>query len=136
MKHMKLFVWVFAGLGCVALQAQTAALTAKIPFDFQFGKTAMPAGNYRVDYSGGVLTMRCWEARKAAFAIGTPASRSKASETSQLQFNRYGDTYFFAGAWLSNSTNGVALPQSSHERELARRLGSPQPAGVALATGR
>ena len=135
MKRAYFSVWVFAGLACVGLKAQTA-MTANIPFNFQVGNNAMPAGEYRIDYSPGMLRLQCSEAKKSMAVLTVPKERKQASENGVLQFNHYGDTYFFAGVWAPNSTSGGAVLPTAREEELARRLGPIQPVGVALKTGR
>ena len=135
MKRMKLFVWVFAALGCVSLQAQTV-LTAKIPFDFQLGKKVMPAGEYRIEESSGKLLLRCRSENAAAFVLTMPTSRQKKPETGLVEFNRYGNTYFFEGIRTPYSSTGAGVMPTSHEKELARRVGTAQPAAIALNTGR
>ena len=135
MKHAHLLMWLFAGLTCMGLQAQTT-MTANIPFDFQLGQSAMPAGDYVITYSPGMLRLQNRHANKSLAVVTIPKDRKQAPKTGVMEFNRYGDTYFFAGIWPPNSASGSAVSRSSQEEELARRLGPIQPAGIALKTGR
>jgi hypothetical protein len=41
-----------------ALEAQSMFLRASIPFEFQAGKTVMPAGRYVVEGKGGWVLLR------------------------------------------------------------------------------
>lgn len=50
-----LFFAAAAMLLSSAAMAQTV-LTAKIPFEFQFGATTLPAGNYKIDASRALVT--------------------------------------------------------------------------------
>ncbi len=136
MKRINLLVSLFAALGCLALEAQTTILTANIPFNFQVGKDEMPAGAYRIDYTHGLLSVRRPDGDKCVFVLTVPKSRDKAPETGILEFHRYGDTYFLSGVWTPGSADGAGLVKTSREKELASRLGSPQPAAVALNTHR
>ena len=119
---------------CSGLQAQTAIMRANIPFDFQFGKTQMPAGEYKVQYASGSHVLWLYETHtnKAAAALTTPASRSETSDNGVLRFNHYGDEYFFAGVWASQAREGSTVPRSAREKELASRVRKVEPTVVAL----
>lgn len=115
-------------------QAQTIDLRATIPFSFRVGQTEMPAGEYVVHHQGGTLILREQSGRHAAligFALG--AYRPAMMDEGRLEFNRYGATYFLAKLWPPASQMGVALPQTSRERELARQFGVMERANIALA---
>ena len=136
MKRITMIVWLFAALGSATVEAQSV-LKANIPFDFQLGKTTMPAGQYRVEMSANhILLLQCPAQKKAARIVTVPATRPTAAKTGILEFNRYGDTYFFAGSWMPDSTEGEGVVKSPPEKELARRLATGQPTSIALATGR
>jgi hypothetical protein len=135
MKHAHLLMWLFAGLTCVGLQAQTT-MTANIPFDFQLGRSAMPAGQYQISYSPGMLRLQNFHANKSAVVMTVPKERKQTPKTGLMEFNHYGDTYFFAGIWAPNSASGDTVLKTTQEEELARRLGPIQPAGIALKTSR
>ena len=136
MKRVSLLLPVAGVLACMAMEAQTTVLTANIPFRFQIGKDEMPAGKYRIDYTTRVLTVSCPAERKAVMVLTTPSSRDKTPETGLLLFHRYGDTYFLSGVWKPGSSDGAGIVRSSREKELARRMGTPRPATVALNTKR
>jgi len=123
---------LFATIGCSGLEAQTTIMKANIPFDFQVGKTAMPAGQYDVNCSGRVLTLRERTKHQAAIVLMLPASRTHSSDTGALEFTRYGDTYFFARVWTPNSLEGGRLLKTAREKELANRGGGIQPTEIAL----
>ena len=134
MKRLQLIAGLFAALACASVQAQTMDLRASIPFDFQLGKTLMPAGEYRISHeSNGVLMVRQQDGRHVAnMSIPRPASRAGGTAPGVLQFNRYGDTYFLAKVWAPNSRDGYALQQSPREKELASRTGRVETAGISL----
>jgi len=135
MKNVTLVVGMFAALGCGALQAQTV-VKADIPFDFQLGRVTMPAGEYRIVRTNEILRWQCFKAGKGAYVIAMPMSGKEIRETGRLLFSRYGDTYFFAKMWLPNSSEGAEVPPSPREKELARRVGAADAAGVALSAAR
>jgi hypothetical protein len=119
MRRLVIAVTLFAGFVCSHLNAQTADLTAKVPFNFRVGETSMPAGTYSIHQSGGMLTVR-QVGGSTIVALTLPASRRSAPSTPVLEFNRYGDTYFLSKIWATQSTEGRALPKGSQEKEIAR----------------
>lgn len=122
---------LFAALAGSVLQGQTT-MKANIPFDFQLGKSALPAGEYQISYSPGVLKVRGDDGHHSAIVLTIPQSRAKAPTTGLLQFNRYGDSYFFAGVWTPNSAEGGTVVKTLQEKELARNMAAPQPETIAL----
>lgn len=132
MKRILLVIGLFAGLTCLSAQAQD--LKANIPFDFQVGKTLMPAGEYRVSYrANGLLVVRQEGGQHIShMSLPLPAFRSDKAKAGSLQFNRYGDTYFLTTVWSPNSQDGYALPKSAREQEIASRAGQKQLADIAL----
>lgn len=121
MKQLVIAVALFAAFVCSRLNAQTADLTATVPFDFRVGPTFMPAGNYAVHQSGWLLTVR-QVGGSAIVAFTLPASRRSAPSTGILEFNRYGDTYFLSKIWTPESSEGRAIPKGPQEKEIARRM--------------
>src|ERR1019366_6554189 len=100
------------------------------------GKKVMPAGEYRIEQSSGKLLLQCRSENAGIFVLTMPTSREKAPGTALVEFNRYGNTYFFKGIWSPYSSTGAAVIPTSRENELARRVGIAQPAAIALETGR
>lgn len=131
MKRLLIATGLFAALACSGLQGQTI-MNANIPFDFQLGKSAMPAGDYQISYSPHLLMLRSTDGQHTVNILTLPASRSKKAETGLLQFNRYGNSYFFAGVWTANSAEGSTVPKTSREKELARRAASSEATTIAL----
>jgi hypothetical protein len=135
MKNRKLFVWMFAAIACGAVHAQTA-VTANIPFEFRLGRAILPAGVYRIENVHQVLRFSCFKAHTGALIMTSPTSGGQPRTTGLLHFNRYGEAYFFAGMEMPNSSLGSVVLPSRPEKELARRLGTNVPAGVALSPAR
>ncbi len=122
---------LFAACACVGLQAQV--MTANIPFGFQVGTKAMPAGNYQIYESSRLLTLRSsGQIRTGVVTLTLPQERKSSATNGQLVFNRYGENYFLKTMWTPNSNAGFALPQSVKEKELISRSQSFQTAGVPL----
>ncbi len=131
---MKQFIFAFGlltSIGSLALQAQI--LVAKIPFDFQVGTKAMPAGNYQIHEKSRLLTLRRSGSKPmGAVWLTSPEERKDGATSGQLVFKRYGDQYFLKTMWVPNSREGFVLPQSSQERELISRSRQVQTAGVSI----
>jgi hypothetical protein len=123
MKQLCLATGLFAAMACASLYAQSVDLRANVPFDFRMGKTLMPAGEYVIHHSSGVLTVRARSGSPAVFQITCPESRRGAPGNGALVFNRYGDSYFLSKIWAPDSRDGLALLTSKREKELAS--GSP-----------
>jgi hypothetical protein len=132
MKRLQLAVVLFAATVCSSLNAQTTSLRANIPFDFRVGTTLMPAGEYQFDCHSGVLVARELNGRHTVMALTNPEIRAQAPKTGVLEFNRYGNAYFFKGMWSPNSDTGRELLKSSREKELARRVGNVETTALAL----
>jgi|SRR5579872_3161881 len=130
MKRLHVLAVLLAALTS-GLEAQTN-MTAKIPFDFQVGSSTMPAGEYRIDYSNRVLTVRSNVGNHAAIALAQPKSRLNAPQTEVLEFRCYGSSCFFAAIWTPNSYVGGGLPTSAREKELVSRAESLRPTAIAL----
>ena len=124
MKRLCLATGLFAAMACAVLHAQTVDLRANVPFDFRMGETLMPAGEYVIHHSAGMLTVRAQSGPPTAiFQLTLPASRQDGSTKGALVFNRYGDSYFLAKIWAPDSRSGLSLLTSKREKELAS--GSP-----------
>jgi len=132
MKNLLFATGLFVTFTGAILTAQSTRVTADIPFDFQMGKTWMPAGEYSFQRQSGVLTIRAADGKHAAMTLTSPASRHDVSQTPVVQFNRYGDTYFLSGLYDADSRDGFAVPASGKQRELARRMPTTDTTVIAL----
>ncbi|HKE28452.1 MAG TPA: hypothetical protein VKB88_39150 [Bryobacteraceae bacterium] len=132
MKQILAAMAFLATLTCANLSAQSGKVTANIPFDFQMGSTMLPAGEYTFYENGHILTARRTSGGRGAMILTMPAWHRTPVADGTVQFQRYGDAYFLSGLWTANSQDGFSVPQSSREKELARRVGLPQATSVAL----
>ena len=130
MKRLLVLTTLFGAIACSSLEAQT--LEAKIPFAFNVGATAMPAGEYRIHYSNHIMTMQSKTDYRTVNVLVLPKSRSSQKKEGVLEFRCYGNARFFSGIWAPNSSSGEGLVQSSRERELASRSAQAQPTVIAL----
>jgi hypothetical protein len=131
MKRLYVLTTLLAAFACSNLEAQTV-LEAKIPFAFNVGSTAMPAGEYRIKYANHIMTVRTKAGDHGVNVLVLPRNRSAEKKEGVLEFRCYGSTRFLAGIWAPNDSNGEGLGQGSREKELASRVARAQPAVVAL----
>jgi len=131
MKPLALAAGLLAAVAFPGLYAQTIDLRANIPFDFRVGETLMPAGEYLVHHSGGVLFVREESGRrKAAAALTIAEIRPNAPAQGALEFSRYGEAYFLAKIWSAYSQDGRALLKTALEKEFASRTPLVQTANI------
>ena len=126
---------ILALMGCLSLGAQSIRVRATIPFDFHVGPHLMPAGDYMVTHSAGVLTFRTdsGKPRAANILVNTTQSGANAGTDNKLVFNRYGEDYFLSRVWQSGIATGLAVPPGKIEKEMiAGRAGTVQTAAVNL----
>ena len=100
--------------------AQQISAKADIPFAFQVGNKAMPAGQYWIqrvsDADESAQIIRRTDSSAAAVAMTFAAdARSKP----ELVFHKYGNSYFLSEIWTGLG-QGRQLPKSEREKELAR----------------
>jgi hypothetical protein len=131
---MRVFLYTAAltAMACVSAHAQTLNARATVPFNFRMGETVMPAGEYRVQQSGGLLTLREETGRKAAMHLTSPASRKAVSPKPSLEFKRYGNEFYLEKVWAGLSHEGQALIPGKREKELAARFRKTEAARVVL----
>src|SRR3954453_1731428 len=91
----------------------TTRLQGNIPFHFQVGETALPAGEYVVSRSPGsqaTLRLRGSDRKTGAILIAASATlannANKSAQNAKIVFHRYGDTYFLRQVWQGGGQNG------------------------------
>lgn len=133
---------LFFMLAVVSVQAQSrGTLEVNIPFEFQIGNKAFPAGEYSVkQLSQSSMLIRSANGQKSAIAQTSRIEQNGASDkTSQekLVFHQYGSQYFLAQVWMVNGSDGRELNKTKAEREAARAqsvaMGGAKPRKVEVA---
>ncbi|MBS1786925.1 MAG: hypothetical protein JST85_04350 [Acidobacteria bacterium] len=112
-------------LSSVSAFAQTPALTANVPFDFQVNGKTMVAGKYTIAEPSaprGTVIIRSIDWKSPAVSIFQKVDDKQAATTTQLVFHRYGDKYFLAKMQIEGQTEAMQLPTSKAERELVKEL--------------
>lgn len=121
-----IMIMLMIGVGISTAQAQSsgsARLIAKVPFAFNVGNKTLPAGEYTVSCANPASDLKVLHLRSTDGSTNVMVSTSsvigKMQENAKLIFNRYGDRYFFAQAWLPADQIGLQAPKSKHERAIA-----------------
>lgn len=124
-------VMFIAAVGLASAQAQTSGptiLRVDIPFDFSVGNQTLPAGEYRVTCVNAATDQKVLQLREkagnATVLVRTSSMIGKVQDNARLVFNRYGDQYFFAQAWLPGDNIGMQAQKSRTEKIRARELAS------------
>jgi hypothetical protein len=116
------------------VHAQTI-LSASVPFAFSVNGKVLPAGAYQIrDYDRATLiTNRDGDFK--VLGIYAYAGPSKLDEN-KLVFHKVGDHYFLRQIWTSARGQGLAVPESKTEKEMAasnhQALGGTETVIVAL----
>ena len=124
--------------GLSSVKAQTSlSLKANIPFAFSVGNQTMPAGEYTVRCTNPssdmkVLQLRSSDGHETAL-VRTSSVSGKIQDDAKLVFNRYGDQYFFAQAWLPADSIGMQAPKSRAEKQIGRELAANKSARETVA---
>lgn len=120
--NMMLTLVCTAALAAVAVAAMgTTLMTAKIPFDFNIGRNALPAGTYTVSRGGSpnVVIFRNEKTAKSVGVLVHLGGGRTLNEKAQLDFHRYGNQYFLSVIKQAYSANCFTAPKSQREREAA-----------------
>jgi hypothetical protein len=130
-RHLNILIAIIVLMGGLAISAEaqtssTQRVLANIPFEFNVGKTKLPAGKYEIAVVNPasdrkILQIRSTDGRFTAATL-TTNTNGNASDDAKLVFHRYGDTYFFAQAQMAGDSVGLAALKSSVEREQRQAL--------------
>ncbi|HEX6878872.1 MAG TPA: hypothetical protein VF135_00785 [Terriglobales bacterium] len=101
--------------------AQVSSTKVSVPFEFQVGNSILPAGEYSLtQFAGQALVIENASGKGSAVAITNTTGGNGEARQPHLTFNRYGEKYFLAEAWLRYSNAGRVLHVSPAEMEIAR----------------
>jgi hypothetical protein len=126
-------------VGLSSAKAQTNApmrLQVDVPFAFRVDGQILPAGEYTltsVSPASDVKILQLRDKSGHAAVIHTSSVIGKTQEKAKLVFNRYGDQYFFAQAWLPADNVGMQARKSRIEKVTARELASVERATEVVA---
>ena len=131
---------VLVGSMAAAAQARVSVRTemrAYIPFEFNVGNKTLPAGDYLVGSvtegsSMVVLKFQNLDGKDSAMLMMRTVE-GKAKESATLIFNRYGNRYFLAEAWVDGENMGWQGSKSRTERAAQRELAGIEPTAEMVA---
>ena len=140
-KSLMILSCLFTLTGLTAQAQSSRTSTADVPFDFSLGKQTLPAGRYEINQTGAgasaVLRIRDARGKNIALipvrtAISSPKSQSEA----HWIFSHYGDQYFLSEVWMGGEEDGLALPKTHVELQVAISLNAPKPTEVSVKLNR
>jgi len=107
-----------------AATAQQKLARANVPFAFQVGKTALPAGSYAVGTDAGVqISVRDRNSGHGILAIGQREMETNPTQA-RLVFHHYGNKYFLSEIWYGGE-QGMKLPATKQEQEYRASASTP-----------
>lgn len=110
----------------VSANAQSSnRVIADIPFEFNVGYKALPAGEYSVQAvatAGDALLIQSADRKVSALRLSQATERMKTKSHARLVFHRYGEHYFLAEVWTGADNTGRQLLKSQEERAIEREL--------------
>jgi hypothetical protein len=139
MMSRKLFVVVVTVCAMALVTVTTFAqlngspVRADIPFNFTIRGTTLPAGEYeisRITDTGGLEIANVKDRHEHVMIETEPAVRAN-YKRGELDFHRYGDTYFLYRIWTPGLETGRQLPISHQEKEMRREANAAAVASTA-----
>jgi hypothetical protein len=103
-----------------------------IPFDFQNGSQALPAGTYRISVATNHL-IRLQGSHAGGFVMTHDAMRTRVAKQGTVVFDRAGDKYYLSQIWTAGSKDGLECPKSRAEKESLQASNVQAPSTVELA---
>ena len=118
-----IFVVASLVVGCVSLPAHAQSvgtMTVNVPFGFEIGSRHLAPGHYTISRPlGDVVEIR--NSSDGALLITHDGQSTKATKTSKLVFDRYGDQYFLRQLWFNADENTyVECAESKAEKQAKR----------------
>ena len=123
---LMLMAGLTAASAAIANGQSQKRLVVQVPFDFNLGDQAVPAGRYDViipSNTGGTLWVLNHDGEPQRMILSRAAERTGDKSIAKLVFHRYGATYFLASAWMSGESAGCEISKTKQERALERELG-------------
>ena len=106
----------FAAMLTAASYSQTI-LTADVPFAFNVGRTALPAGTYRVaTLSPSIVNLRSADGSHVVSVISQPSGPGFAGSNPKLRFTIQDGEYVLTEIRAAGAVSGLLLPQTKHAK--------------------
>jgi hypothetical protein len=102
--------------------AHSQTIEVKVPFNFNVGNQALPAGTYLISHPLGytnhnIILLRSQDERFHAMS-STFEADAPSTGGGQLVFARYGDRYFLREVLCNDADMNVEIPTSGLEKRL------------------
>ncbi|HXY52695.1 MAG TPA: hypothetical protein VEI01_24840 [Terriglobales bacterium] len=108
------------GLAVVPANAQAGSVQANLPFRFAVLGMIFPAGNYKMIAGSHQVNIEDGRGKIVAMVLANPVSGRSAGKNGQVIFHCYRDSCFLAEVWSPTQENGLRLPTSGAEANLAK----------------
>src|ERR1051325_9292201 len=113
---LMLLAMSFAAVSAEAQASAGPIARARIPFAFNVGRTALPAGEYTVTVVNPASDRKVFQIRssdgRVSALIQTTGATAHAADNAMLVFHRYGDKYFFAQARVAGELTTLTAMKS------------------------
>ncbi|HEV2575709.1 MAG TPA: hypothetical protein VGU25_00745 [Acidobacteriaceae bacterium] len=128
MKNLSIFrtIFVVASLvaGCVSLpahaQGEPHTMTVNVPFGFELGSKHLAPGKYTISRPlSDIVEIR--NSTDGALLMTHDGQSNKATRTSKIVFDRYGDQYFLRQVWFNAEDNTYLETAESKAEKQAKR---------------
>ena len=98
-----------------------AAIRVTVPFAFEAGENAMPAGQYEIEHrsANSTLVVTAPDGERHAlltFPTGDPAN----PKSPRLVFEKVGGTYRLAEVWVTGAATGAGVPATKEQMLVAK----------------
>ena len=127
MKTLSIFrsIFVVASLviGCVSLPAHAqsaSSVTVNVPFGFEIGSKHLAPGHYTISRPlTDIIQIR--SNSTGALLVTHDGQSTKATKTSKVVFDKYGDQYFLRQVWFNAEENTYMECAESKAEKQAKR---------------
>jgi hypothetical protein len=141
MQHLRksvLFVLVgvfVASFAIAPAHAQSASVSASVPFDFAVGTASLKAGSYRIVTQGSFAAFSLAGGNTTFTMLSQGGDASRRDGQPYLVFTRYGTESFLSKIVFSENES-YAVPRSGREKELSAHLSSGEQVAVLIEQAR
>lgn len=126
-QSLKLFAAALVlGIFTVLATANSAkaqqVMSFNVPFDFNFGKKELKAGEYELRaLSNTNFVLRSKASEENVLIVSNFDTKQVAPKDSEMIiFNRYGETYFLSGIFMNRNQIGRGIYESKLERSIRK----------------
>jgi hypothetical protein len=113
--------------------AQSAPLSANIPFNFKVGDTSFSSGKYTIEtLNSAALVIRSADRKASVVTLANAASAPYPQRSSRLLFRSYGGDQFFLSTVEWSGGPYREISPSKAEIELAKKVQQPKKLELAI----